>query len=61
MDVYVKPIEVFRPTLQVWEERFVGWYVPYSTPRNCGHRHETEEKAQTCAQTLLNRVRKDSR
>jgi len=59
VDVYVKPVDVFQPTLRTWAVRYVGWYVPFSTPRNCGHRHESEELAQKCAQMLLFKVRKD--
>jgi hypothetical protein len=61
MDVGAKTIQVYLPVSQEWVVRYIGWFVPFSQSKECGHRHETEERAIKCAQALLNRVRKDGR
>jgi hypothetical protein len=61
MDLGARRIQVYLPTSDEWVWRYTGWFIPFRNEKTCGHRHETEERALQCAQTLLTKVRKDSR
>jgi len=59
-EVGVDIVDHFMPYTGQWVERYVGWYVPLTRKRTCGHKHEFEERALKCAQTRLNAARRDS-